>query len=68
MEGGCLFPLLPAGIISFIASGLLSMKFPRCPNCGTPANMPDTYSDGRGFWIHPDRPKKECGYCGPDLT
>ncbi len=30
--------------------------------------MPDTYSDGRGFWIHPDRPKKECGYCGPDLT
>lgn len=33
--------LIPVGGVAFIALTFLSLKYPACPNCGTPANIPN---------------------------
>ncbi len=67
-KGDAYLPLVIGGTLGFFVFGLVSLKFPQCPNCGTAVNMPETSSNGRGIGIAPERSGKECGYCGQDLT
>ena len=60
-----------AGFIGYVAMVGLSQHYPKCRKCNEPVNMP--YDDGAVTWqgvsmIRPDRPKRECGFCGADLT
>lgn len=56
------------GITGYFLMAWLAQHFPKCPNCREPVNEPVTSMHGTTVSFRPDRPPRECGYCGHDLT
>ena len=68
-EGNDVPAALLIGMCGYLGCIFLAGAFPKCPNCHEPVNDAHIAGDSRtGHVVRPDRPPRECGYCGHDLT
>ena len=60
------------GLFGYFLMIIISQRFPKCPNCKEPVNMPHESHGSMGLtygvMVRPERPSRECGFGGQDLT